>query len=710
MANIYDQDSQPLYELLEKASSANGATILIPDLQRPYVWTPNQVILLVDSLIRGWPFGTLLMWKVGNSGLQTIPHRQFWEVVDRTVGEDGMPVGRMDPPATYQMVLDGQQRLQSLLLALGGDGWGFKMEDRAWAQEISDRRPRGRAPRYRHWSKASLCFDLWAFAADYAEKQNVLAVDYRRILQWVITDPSQGQSSWSKPQNYEEPLPKAVSAPGRYIRLSRLWNAAGFDGNVKESQFRTKLRPILDQEGVPNDRIGGLLAPLAELMTTLCDVKLSKVTYLELRPFNADLWDEDGYNDAIVNVFTRLNTAGRTLTREEITLAWLKVGWDASQTANKTAGQCFEELLTALNENDLALDIDDLVSAVSLIWSVCLKQGKLIDNRDLLKGPVIRPMALDLSERWNVISNALLDGMEVVTARQLSYGPSGQYASLNALSLVWAWTYLALNWEEQTALTVTLRDEFSKRWKAALHNYLDRWLICSQWAGRWSKSSNKSMAAYAKELSDDFALLSKATSVDDAIRILESRLQSLVTDLESEATSFVVNLAASARERVALYRTPLWVWHRLDDKRWEMSKIPLRIKPKTKSALDVDHTVAFALWKGRVEKELPSGVDNLDDAIDVVNQLGNCVLLEKAFNISKNKQPAKAFLDQIHEFKSGTLALNDWSTALGLPDAMLQPQAETVDAVFKAIAVRDKLLRDELVDFVKGKKSRVDVD
>jgi len=39
---------------------------------------------------------------------------------------------RKDPPAQYHMVLDGQQRLQSLLLALGGDGWGFKLEDRDW--------------------------------------------------------------------------------------------------------------------------------------------------------------------------------------------------------------------------------------------------------------------------------------------------------------------------------------------------------------------------------------------------------------------------------------------------------------------------------------------------------------------------------------------------------------------------------------------------
>lgn len=58
---IYDQDSKALFDILRSASSEQqGATLLVPDLQRPYVWNPNQVTLLVDSLLRGWPFGTLL--------------------------------------------------------------------------------------------------------------------------------------------------------------------------------------------------------------------------------------------------------------------------------------------------------------------------------------------------------------------------------------------------------------------------------------------------------------------------------------------------------------------------------------------------------------------------------------------------------------------------------------------------------------------------
>jgi hypothetical protein len=159
-ANIYRQDAQPLYQLLDKAGATGGATLLIPDLQRPYVWTPNQVTLLIDSLIRGWPFGTLLLWKVSSEEFEAIPSRCFWELVDRTNVSADTAVSQMNPPAEYHMVLDGQQRVQSLLLAVEGDSWGFKLKDRAWNEELKDQRPRGRQSKHEHWSRATLCFDL----------------------------------------------------------------------------------------------------------------------------------------------------------------------------------------------------------------------------------------------------------------------------------------------------------------------------------------------------------------------------------------------------------------------------------------------------------------------------------------------------------------------------------------------------------------------
>jgi hypothetical protein len=710
MANIYEEKTEGLHQLLDRARADDGATVLIPDLQRPYVWTPNQVSLLVDSLIRGWPFGTLLMWKVGQGELQNIPHRQFWREVDRTGNGNGSSIGRKDPPAAYHMVLDGQQRVQSLLLALGGDAWGFKLEDRAWAQELQDRRPRGRQGKYRHWSKASLCFDLDCFLMEYTAGGNLVAVDFRNVLQWAITDPADGQSKWAKASTYEEPLLRSFADQnkGRFVRLSRLWAAATPNPNIKEAQFRQILKDLLEVEGVPADKGEKLLVPMGELMTTLRDLKLSKVTYLELVAFDEHIWTEDSYNDAIVNIFTRLNTAGRTLTREEITLAWLKVGWESDATGGKTAGECFQELLAEVAERGLNIKMDHLVGAVSFIWSVCCNQGQLLADRDLLRGATICPMALELAKRWSDIRRAVLAGLDTVKNQGLEYGTAGQHSSLNALAIVWSWLYLAVQWESQRTLTVPQRDAFEKKCNGTLSSMLDRWLICSQWAGRWSGSSTSFITGCAKTLHEDFLACAKLDALEDVHEVLRDRFQVFVKELEADAANYIGTLAASSRERVSVYRTALWMWHRLDAKRWEMSCIPLRVG-KSRPSLDVDHAVAYALWKTKLGAGLPTGIEDRDEALSLVNMLGNCSLLEKTFNISKSDKTLRSFMEQVHEFKDGKVVLSSWAQALGLDDTMLDAAVASTDKIVQAVQARDKTVRAELIEFVKGTKTRVDL-
>ena len=146
MSTIYRDQHRSLRELLAMAGKSEDATLLIPDLQRPYVWLPAQVVALVDSLIRGWPFGTLLTWKVSADDPARELARSFWCVVDRTESGDGQPISMKHPPAAFHMVLDGQQRVQSLLLAFGGDGWGFKLLDRqVWANNYGTTLPPVRA-------------------------------------------------------------------------------------------------------------------------------------------------------------------------------------------------------------------------------------------------------------------------------------------------------------------------------------------------------------------------------------------------------------------------------------------------------------------------------------------------------------------------------------------------------------------------------------
>ena len=707
MANIYKDGSNELHELLTRAGASAGASLLIPDLQRPYVWTRNQVTLLMDSLIRGWPFGTLLMWKVSHEELHGIPFRPFWNIVDRTDGQDGSTVTQVNPPSEYHMVLDGQQRVQSLLLALGGDDWGFRLEDRAWTEEIKEQRPRGRQSKYKHWSKASLCFDLDEFAQSYYScEENLLGVDFSRVLIWAVVDPQSGQSSFAKPDNYVNPLPRAD--PQKHIRLSRLWSATKPDGSLMEKHFKGALQNLLDNQGLPAQTTKNLLQPLAELMSTLRDVKLAKVTYLELQQFNDDIWTRDAYNDAVVNIFTRLNTAGRTLTREEITLAWLKVGWDSSKTMNRSAGDCFTILRTDLAGRGLRLEMDELVGAVSLMWSAMAAEGKLLTNADLLKGTVIRPMATALSSTWSEVCAACLEATSLITDLGYEYGSRGHFSSSYALAIVWAWLYLAERWQVLHPLKVTEQDAFKKKCLASARECLDRWILGSQWAGIWAQSSSSTIAAYVKKLHDVWKQIEPVTSLQDAHQLWAEYLNGLIQNFEAEASRYVGEFSASSRERVSGYKNLLWIWHRLDSVRWKISKVPLRLGKKEKLDHEVDHAVSFAFWEEKLKAGLPGKFTDLDDAKAIANQLGNCALLEKNFNISKGAKSLKSFLEQIHEFKEGPWSLTEWGSALGMPIDMVDSDIAAVDSIVAAIENRDTAMRAELTEFVRGQRSRAD--
>lgn len=82
-------------------SDVERGNIKIPVFQRDYIWTDEQIISLLDSIYRGYPVGSLLMW----STREELKH-------ERNVGGFALPKTPEDYPVNY--ILDGQQRLTTL--------------------------------------------------------------------------------------------------------------------------------------------------------------------------------------------------------------------------------------------------------------------------------------------------------------------------------------------------------------------------------------------------------------------------------------------------------------------------------------------------------------------------------------------------------------------------------------------------------------------
>jgi hypothetical protein len=77
--------------------------VVIPEFQREYVWKPSKAPFLIDSIYRGFPISSLLLWQ----------------------STEGVRARRKDPRptrgATMSWLIDGQQRVITLSRVMNGD-------------------------------------------------------------------------------------------------------------------------------------------------------------------------------------------------------------------------------------------------------------------------------------------------------------------------------------------------------------------------------------------------------------------------------------------------------------------------------------------------------------------------------------------------------------------------------------------------------------
>jgi uncharacterized protein with ParB-like and HNH nuclease domain len=98
-ATLFKQVGYSLSKLIEDIDLGE---IGLPDIQRPFVWTPAKIRDLFDSMYKGFPVGYLLFWINALNGT----HKQI-----------GMNIKQKAPRL---LIVDGQQRLTALYAVLKG--------------------------------------------------------------------------------------------------------------------------------------------------------------------------------------------------------------------------------------------------------------------------------------------------------------------------------------------------------------------------------------------------------------------------------------------------------------------------------------------------------------------------------------------------------------------------------------------------------------
>ena len=105
---------------------------LLPAIQRKFVWSIEQIETLFDSILRGYPINSFMLWEIKDKDVkQNYKFYQFLKDYVQKFGEDNIDAPTELLTNDFYAVIDGQQRLTSLYIGLVGS-YKIKKPSKWW--------------------------------------------------------------------------------------------------------------------------------------------------------------------------------------------------------------------------------------------------------------------------------------------------------------------------------------------------------------------------------------------------------------------------------------------------------------------------------------------------------------------------------------------------------------------------------------------------
>lgn len=283
MAKISFQTPITIKKAIDEIDKKN---YLLPAIQRDFVWKPEQIGRLFDSLMRDYPIGSFLFWKVEGKRKNDF---QFYEFINKysKLEETENPEAKILDNNDIISILDGQQRLTALNIGLRG---------------------------------------IYAYKTPYKKYNDPDAYPERKLFLNLLKKPK------------EDDLEVDLEYEFKFLTNDELNNANESDcwfevGNILDFRNNGDVLQFID--GLDDDQNKfALVKPLSRLFEIINKEKVINY-YLE----------EDEELDKVLNIFIRVNSGGTQLSYSDLLLSIAAAQWE-----NKDAKKEINSFVKKLNQ------------------------------------------------------------------------------------------------------------------------------------------------------------------------------------------------------------------------------------------------------------------------------------------------------------------------------------------------------------------------
>ena len=263
-------------------NQVKNGDIVLPNIQREFVWPEESICKLMDSIMRGYPIGIILMWE-------TYLNIQYRKFTSSYIEEADFDFHSNEKESKKLLVLDGQQRLQSLFIALYGKYHGKYLYFELLSGKEQD-------------DSSEIKYEFEFLSENDAESLN--------------------NDSLEKFQDPENDDPSTDHEKWYYEKVNKLFEM-GFDDIEELSlQLSNKINIDINERTVVKRNISYMKYNLQENQHILRFSTLD-----ENKPSTA----RDRKNPAdILEVFVRVNREGTRLSKSDLIFSMLKLNWKDS--------------------------------------------------------------------------------------------------------------------------------------------------------------------------------------------------------------------------------------------------------------------------------------------------------------------------------------------------------------------------------------------
>lgn len=289
-------------------------TIFLPDIQRPFVWNENQIYKLFDSLLREYPISTMLFWQLSKDNLEKI------ESTDNTKIKIYKFVSDNDTDYTeelnrerdnYSLVLDGQQRLTSLYIALKGS-WIWYFRKKRFVAE--------------------LYFNVLS-----GKDEN----DDGIIYEFEFKDKNIGIALFEKVKHEEKEIPKI------WVNVKRIYESE-IGKAAKRKEFVKQINDFLKLDDTYTNSIDDNIDSIDNVLKQDGIINYYPETEIDY--------------ERVLDIFVRTNSGGTKLGYSDLLFSKIKLNWGEARDK-------FDEVINKICINNFEFDNDFLLKCCLLLYS-----------------------------------------------------------------------------------------------------------------------------------------------------------------------------------------------------------------------------------------------------------------------------------------------------------------------------------------------------